>query len=91
MTAGTAANIHRIVARESASPVMTLKAIVAGSSAVLKDRYIGYLARVRRSGNDRMTIITAYGSMVAVSENSLEIILRLERPAIRSQFVADAA
>ena len=75
VTAGTTADIHWIVARESALSVMTLEAIVAGSGAVLKDRYISYLAADRRSGNDRVTLTTVYRFVITVRENGLKIVL----------------
>lgn len=70
---------------------MTLKTVIAGNSAVLEDGDMSHLARVRRSVSDSMTLITTHGPMVAMPENSLKVVLRLQRPAIGSQFVADAA
>ena len=73
---------------------MTLQAIITGRRAVFEDRNIGHLPPKRRPGDHVMTLFTAHtltGSMVAVPENGLEIILRLLRPLVRCQRMAHGA
>lgn len=70
---------------------MALKAIIARRGSVLEDLNAGHLVRTRRSGNDIVTFAAADTIVIAVSEDSFEIVLRSRRPVVWCKFMANAA
>jgi len=94
MTFDAAPNIQRVIPGEGTSPVVTREAIVSGRCAMLKDRNVCHLPRLRSSGGHGMAFVAAdtlAGSMVAVTEYRLKTVLGLQRTVVGCKRVANGA
>ena len=92
MTTRAAQNIQWIISGKGPAAIVALKAVVSSRRTVLKDRDIRHLAALRDPGAYVMTFLAANalpGGMVAMPEDGLKRIIRLQRPVVRRQSVAD--
>ena len=74
MATCAAANVKLVVTGEGPASVMTLKAIVTGSCSVFEDLNVRNLPRIWRSCDNVMTFRTSDAVMIAVPEDSFEIV-----------------
>jgi len=91
MAARAAQNIHRIITREGSPSIVTLEAVIAGRCQVLADGDIPNLPALRRAVDDIVTLGAADTAMIAVREDSPEIVLRHGRPPVWRDRMADVA
>jgi hypothetical protein len=90
VTPRAAANIERIVARKSASAVMTLQAVITGTRPVLKYLNVCNLPCVRHACNYIVALVTPH-AMISVAEYRFEVVFRLRCPIVCPQLMTYAA
>lgn len=81
-----------IVTRKGTTAVVALEAVISRRSPVLQDSDICYLSALRSTVDDAMAFVatnTLPGSVIGVSKDRFEVILRDKRTAVRCDLMAN--